>query len=399
MTIELSKGKKILLYISIFLTAIAVMGEMGVMPFVYNLYGAFENQMAVNYIVSGSALFVVFGSLTSTFLMKKVSKKTLLLVATTLFCIGSIFCAAVDNVYYICVMRSIMGFGEGSVNAIIMAYAAQLFFDEEKRASFMGYYNAAMTLFAVVMSYASGVLASVDWHHAFRLYWPSVLMIVGILFFLPNLDQLDDSQEETVQTSGSKEPLGGTYWLFIVAYLIFTCMYAMVNYYISAYVVENELGGTYFSGILVSCTQIGGVICSLIFGTLYAKLRKNLTILCTVMLMIALALYYFVPGSAIAVICSLLVGGGYGMYFACSYTYVAEIVPLSRIDDAIGYTTAFYGIAFFVFPYLVSFMLSVFSPTGAYTPLFPVWAVIGVLPLVINFIANRKAEKIAKANI
>ena len=56
MAIELSKGRKILLYISVVLTAIAVMGEMGISPIIYNLYGAFENQMAVNYIVSGAAL-------------------------------------------------------------------------------------------------------------------------------------------------------------------------------------------------------------------------------------------------------------------------------------------------------------------------------------------------------
>ena len=63
MNVELSKGRKILMYISIFLTSIAVMGEMGIMPFVYDLYGAFDNAMAVNFIVSGSALFVLLGSL------------------------------------------------------------------------------------------------------------------------------------------------------------------------------------------------------------------------------------------------------------------------------------------------------------------------------------------------
>ena len=152
MAIELSKGRKILLYISVFLTAIAVMGEMGISPIIYNLYGAFENQMAVNYIVSGAALFVVFGSLAATFVMNRISKKTLLLIATVIFCGSSIFCVSVDHVYYICVMRSFMGFGEGAVNAVVMAYVAQLFLDEGKRASFMGYYNASMTLFAIAMS-------------------------------------------------------------------------------------------------------------------------------------------------------------------------------------------------------------------------------------------------------
>lgn len=393
MAIELSKGRKILLYISVFLTAIAVMGEMGISPIIYNLYGAFENQMAVNYIVSGAALFVVFGSLAATFVMNRISKKTLLLIATVIFCGSSIFCVSVDHVYYICVMRSLMGFGEGAVNAVVMAYVAQLFLDEGKRASFMGYYNASMTLFAIAMSYASGMLGSVDWRNAFTLYWPSALMIIGVLLFVPNLQELDDVSQKSAEAAGKKEALGKLYWMFIIAYIVFTWMYAMVNYFISAYVVENKLGGTSFAGILVSCTQVGGVICSLLFGVLYTRLKKNLTSLCILMLMLALAMYYFIPGGAVAVIASALIGGGYGMYFSYSYTYVAEVVPPSRIDDAIGYTTAFYGVAFFVFPYLVSFMQSVVSPKGLYTPLFPVWALIGLIPLAIELATNSAYKK------
>lgn len=369
------------------------MGEMGISPIIYNLYGAFENQMAVNYIVSGAALFVVFGSLAATVLMKRISKKTLLFIATIIFCGSSIFCVSVNNVYYICVMRSLMGFGEGAVNAIVMAYAAQLFLDEGKRASFMGYYNAFMTLFAIAMSYASGMLGSADWRNAFTLYWPSALMIIGVLLFVPNLQNLEDVSEEEAETAGKKEALGKLYWMFIMAYIVFTWMYAMVNYFISAYVAENELGGTSFAGILVSCTQVGGVICALLFGALYTRLKKNLTSLCILMLMLALALYYFIPGIAVAVIASVLVGGGYGMYFSYSYTYVAEVVPTGRIDDAIGYTTAFYGIAFFAFPYLVSFMQSVISPEGLYTPLFPVWALIGLIPLAIELGTNNAYKK------
>ena len=91
MSIELSKGRKTLLLISVFLTSIAVMGEMGVMPLVYDIYGAYDNMMAVNFIVSGSALFVVLGSLLSTFLMGRYEKKWLLVVFSAIFCVSAIF--------------------------------------------------------------------------------------------------------------------------------------------------------------------------------------------------------------------------------------------------------------------------------------------------------------------
>ncbi len=393
MNVELSKGRKILMYISIFLTSIAVMGEMGIMPFVYDLYGAFDNAMAVNFIVSGSALFVLLGSLLFTWLMHKFEKKQLLLVSTIIFCVSSIFCAAVNNVYYICVMRAFMGLGEGATNAVIMAYIAQVFLEEDKRAAFMGYYNAAMTGFAIIMSYASGVLASVSWQNAFKLYIPSVLMIIGVLLFVPQVGVLEEEESAGKNQSGKKEPLGKLFIFFIVDYVIFTWMYAIMSYYVSAYVAENGMGGAYYAGILTSLTQVGGFVCALLFGKVYAKLKKNTSILCIVIVGAALILMYFVRTNAVAVVASLLIGGLYGMYFAYSYAYVAEIVPVSRIDDAIGYTTAIYGVAFFVFPYIAGFAASVLSSDGAYTPVFLLIGIIGVIPLILEIISGKDYKK------
>ncbi len=387
------------MYISVFLTSIAVMGEMGIMPFVYDLYGAFDNEIAVNFIVSGSALFVLLGSLLFTWLMHKYGKKQLLVASTIIFCVSSIFCAAVDNVYYICAMRALMGLGEGATNAVVMAYIAQTFLEEDKRAAFMGYYNAAMTGFAIIMSYASGVLASVSWKNAFKLYIPSVLMIIGVLLFVPQVGTLEEGNGTDQQKKVGKEPLGRLFVFFIVDYVIFTWMYAIMSYYVSAYVAENGMGGAYYAGILTSLTQVGGFICALLFGKVYTKLKKNTSILCIIGVGISLILMYYVRTNMMAVIAALLIGGLYGMYFSYSYAYVAEIVPVSRIDDAIGYTTAIYGVAFFVFPYLAGFCSSMLSSDGAYTPVFLLMGVVGVIPLILELVSGKEYKKMLSEKV
>ncbi len=389
MNINVTGARKILLYASILITGMAVMGEMGIMPFVYDLYGAFDNALAVNFIVSGSALFVLAGSLLFTALMGRFKKKQLLLVSTAIFSVASIFCAAINNVFYICVMRAFMGVGEGATNAVIMAYIAQLFVDETKRASFMGYYNAAMTGIAIVMSYVSGVLASVRWQNAFALYIPSVLMFVGVLLFVPNINDFEDESRQKNVSSEKKEPLGKLFWVFIIDYVIFSWMYAIVSYFISAYVAENNMGSAYYAGILTSLTQVGGFVCAIAFGMVYARLKKNTSILCIIVVAVSLAAMYLIPTKAVAVVACILVGGFYGMYFSYSYAYVSEIVPFTRIDDAIGYTTAIYGVAFFVLPYIAGFFASVFSPEGAYTPVFMVFALIGVIPFILELLSNK----------
>lgn len=387
MLIEMSKGRKVLFTIAAFLISIGTMAEMGVMPFVYNLYGAFDNQMAVNFIVSGAQLFMVAASLICTFLMKKMRKKNLLLIGSILFSISSIFCASINNVYYVCVMRALMGFSEGMLAAVSMAYIAQIYIDENKRAAFMGYYNAAMTVFGAIMSYAGGVLAYPDWQNAFKLYWPSVLIIVGIVLFLPNLDVSEDSVVES--GSAKKEGLGKLFITFEIDYVFFTWIYCMFTYYVSAYIAEMGIGGSAEAGLCVSISSIGGFFFSAGFGKIYGKLRKNTNLIPLIAVPLSMLVMYFFPSIMVAYIGSFLIGGTYGLYYTYSYAYVSEIVPVSRIDDAIGYTTAIYGLAFFAFTYINSAVLSFVSKDGTFTPGFKFWAFVAIIPIVIELATNK----------
>ena len=53
MTLKMSKTKRILFYIAIMLSNVAVMGEQVIQPITYNFYNAFpDSQTAVNMILS-----------------------------------------------------------------------------------------------------------------------------------------------------------------------------------------------------------------------------------------------------------------------------------------------------------------------------------------------------------
>lgn len=391
MSIKISKGRKVLLYISIFLTSMAVIGEMGVVPVMYGIFNSYDFFIA-NYIASAAAFFVVLGSIVFTILMSKMSKKMLLAVACAIFAVSSIFCVIVDNPVYTCIMRSLMGVGEGGVNAVAMAYIAQLFIDEEKRASFMGYYNAAMTVAGIILSYGGGMLGAVEWKRAFNIYWPTVLMVIGILLFVPNIQDIEDqSQHPSGQTTGKKESLGLLYWTFVFDYMVFTLMYGLFSYFISTYVAETGIGGASFSGILNAATQVTGLIVALVFGVIYGKLRKNISIVCLIGMMAALIMFYIVSSTEIAIFASGIIGICYGCYYTYSYAYVTEIVPVSRIDDAIGYTTALYGLAFGISSFANSALMGFTG--GSSVPLFLIWAVAGIIPLLIEILTTKTYKK------
>lgn len=397
MSISLTKSKQFLFTVTIFLCSAVVMAEMGIMPFIFNVYETYyENVMACNFIASGGQLFMVAAALICTPLMRRVRKKKLLIAGTALFAVSSIFCVAVDNVLYICVMRALMGASEGVVTTIAMAYIAQLYIDEEKRAAFMGYYNAAMTVFGCVMSYLGGVLAYPDWTNGFKIFWPSVAVVICCVFFLPDLEVPCEPQQE--KGVSKKEPLGLLFITFSVSYVLYTWIYAMHAYYFSAYVGELGLGSSVEAGIGTMISSIAGFITAAAFGKIYGALKKNTNLICFIGLPVAYILMYFFPSIIMGYVGSFLVGITYGLYYTYSYAYVADIVPANRIDDAIGYTTAVYGLAFFVFTYVNTAVQHIMDAGSSFIPCFLFWACFAIVPFIIEVVTikpyNRHVKKI-----
>lgn len=238
MAVEMTKGKKALFAAACFLSSIAIMGELGVLPFVYDLYGVFwDHPMAVNYIVSCAALWMMVGSLAATAYMRRMTKKSLMIIGTTVFAVGSIVPGFVPSLGVLCVCRSLMGIGEGVVNAVVMALIAAVFIDEEKRAQFMGWQNAASTIFSTIMSYVSGSLAAKVWYHGFWVNIPIILAIIACILFIPNFENVKAILESQPQVGDNGEkagrkPLGKLFWIFLVSYGFFTLIYSIQSYFI-----------------------------------------------------------------------------------------------------------------------------------------------------------------------
>lgn len=392
MSIEMSKSKKFLFGMAMILCTIAVMGEMVMLPFVYNLYYDFPDQYgAVNYIASGASLIMIFSTILATLLLRKLSKKTILIIGSVVFAVSSIFCAAIPTPGFMVITRSFMGLGEGFVSVAAAALIAQVFIDEAKRATFMGIYNAGITFVGAAMTYASGWLAVTGWQNSFKAFWPSVLMVLAIIFFIPNIKVF--TQEDQEKQTGKKERFGSMFWIFIFDYVLFTLMYASSAYYMSSWVMENGIGDQALSGTITAVGTIAGFIVCLLFGKIFMKLKKASTIPCFIMAGIALALMYFVQTALIGFISSILLGFAYGIYFSYSYTFVAGIVHYTRIDDAIGMTTTFYSATYFVVTFLATWLMGVMNTQGLFTPVFIVFACLGIVGLIVEISSQKKYKR------
>lgn len=101
MSVKLSKAKHYLFLLAIILTNIVIMHDYVVMPVANNLYEVFPDGVAgVNFILSGPAIFLFFGSLIAPMLFGKIHKKVLLIISCSVFAAASIFGASVVSLGY-----------------------------------------------------------------------------------------------------------------------------------------------------------------------------------------------------------------------------------------------------------------------------------------------------------
>lgn len=366
---EMSKGKQFLLIAALLSANIAVMGDNAIYPIIANIYGTFPEQIGmVNYVISGPLIVIFIVSLAASRLFNYFSKKTVMVAGGVLFAASSIFGVAVENIYYMMVMRTIYGMSIALVNVAAVALIAEVYTVEEKRNWMMGIFNGAMAVFGTVASLCSGVLAVERWQGAYRYYYISIPMVILFLLFVPNMKDSQSRQEASENGKQVKEPYSIQFWITIVIVALVTLCFNIVANFASTYVAEHQLGDTATAGMVSAVCTVGSMVFSISFGALYGKCRKNLLAVSSVMLAVSFAIMYFTVSLPMTYVAMFLMGGAYGIALAFSYAHGAILAP-TRVDDAIGIATAAYAIAGFVSTYAVTGLMSLMN-TDLITPIF-----------------------------
>lgn len=172
MSVQISKTKRMLALIAILFSSVVVMADLVMVPVIGQIYGYYpQNMNAVNYIVSGPALVLLVASLATPLLTRKIDKKIVFIIGAASFAVGAVLGVAIDDPYYICFTRTLVGVGEGMVNVIGVAYIADLYEDAKTRARINGFYSAALSLAGMIFSYFAGILGT-------RAGWPPTRSII-----------------------------------------------------------------------------------------------------------------------------------------------------------------------------------------------------------------------------
>ena len=386
----MSKPKRILFLLAIFLTNIAACGELIITPITYNIYEAFPGQtMACNFIISAPMLIMIVVSLIVPKIINILGKKNTLLLGTILFTASGILTVAINSIPFIICMRIINAIGQAIVNVDAMTLIADAYPDDQKRGTITGYYSAFMGLLSAVLSAISGSLAAISWTNAFFTYWAGVPMIILVFLCIP---YMNDTKEEVQNTeTKSHESYGRKFIIYCITLALFFICYCIPVYFGSVYIQENALGNEAFSGLVSSVCSIAGMLAGLGFGFIYSKSKKYTGFISYLLLAIVLLLLYIKASAALLMICMFVAGFVMNLVYSFGFSYALTLVPESKTSGAIAILQAVSGCGQFAATYVVTFLMGILN-TDLVKPILIIPAVVAIIIALVEFVC-RKSER------
>ena len=389
---EMTKGRALLFLISLFLTNVAVMADMVIIPAGNGLYETFQNDAAVNFILSGPSFIMLFSAMLCGKLMQYLSKKKILVGAMVLFAISAILGGAVENVYYVLAMRVLVGISMGFVNAAAMALISEVYVDEDKRGTIMGIFNATMAGTGAVISLIAGVFAVRSWNEVFKVYWIAVPVIVMMLFFIPMTPPEGDQQAGEEEGSHTGSPYLMRQVMLMVSCFAYNLVYAVIYYQVSVLVAEQGYGNESIAALLSTLGTVGSCILCILFGTLYSKLKRATIIFGYAGLCISYLMLFLASSPVMAGIACTLCGASYGYGFSYFFLRCTVVVPKEKVSSSISMTTAIGGFGMFLSTYACTMLQKILGTTGIVS-LLPVAIAVSGIGAVLSVICTIMDKK------
>ena len=402
MSLKMSKGKEILALVAIFCCGFAIMHDMALMVIYNELYNVFpDSPFGVNIIVSFTMAITMVGSLIAPLLLKKFSKKQVLVVTTFIFAVSAVFGASVVNIVYMNIMNAINALSQGVTLVCGAGLITDLYINDEiKRGKVMGVYQGCMSLFGAVISALAGVMAMDSWTNVYNIYWFGFVAAVLMLLFIPKgIKSSDELPAETPDSpeapaaSGKKSKFSANFWMTGLIFILSYFMYTFCIMFTSVYIEENNIGNADFAGMMVSICNIASFLCQISLGFIVQKFHRNTLRIMIVIGMIGSLAMYFLTNSVGCIIGTILVGASYATISSYSFIEMPSMAPAGKINLSISLCSVFTTVGIFVGANIATAVMSASSINTAIL----LGVFIAAVAFVLELFVGRKDRKSAPA--
>jgi len=301
------------------------------------------NPTLIKLVLTAPSLLIIPFSFISSFLTKKISKRSIVLMGVAIYVIAGVGAQFTNTIGMLLAFRFVLGAGVGLVMPLSFTLISDYFTGKEQT-KMMGYNTAFSNFGGIVTMLLAGYLATFNWRVPFNVYWIGLIIFLLVFFFLPK----DKPIESNSTTTKSKIPMSifglalGACFVMLVYYAIATNM--------ALYLEQSNLGGSQTAGLVISFTTVGGMVTSMVLVRLEMALKKYLipvSLLVMGLAFASLSITYSVPLVLLSV---SLVGFGQGVIFPLINVKALNQVDPYRTDTVIAIVSSSIYIGQFLSP-------------------------------------------------
>lgn len=399
----MSKTKSILLLITLFLSNLIICQGFIFSPTINLVFQMFPDATGIaNFIISGTYLIIFIACPVAGILCDKVTTKFVFVIGSIAAAVGGSLLLFFENPLWMAAMRSLVAIGYGFVQTSCVSLIAQVYVDEKKRASIMGYYNGTMSVLGAVLSIVAGNLAANSIQACYKLYLLFIPVAIFAILFVPSIkNSMKESKdkeeaaaeitEEVVNTT--QKGMGGTYWIHIIMYFLYNFAYSVPFFYITVYIADNALGTPALAGTLNSVCTVISFLMAMVFAKIVSALGKNVLTATFGISIIAAGALLFFPSVASTFISFGLFGAAYFIIFTYVFTYLPNLVPANKRSTAVSFVGASSNLAAFATTYAISAIIAITGWNSTEIMMAP-FALLIILTVVEVF-ASRGLKKIS----
>ncbi|MDO4541873.1 MAG: MFS transporter [Bacillota bacterium] len=350
------------------------------------------SSFAQSFLVSGSSLMAIPGSLICGKLANYVSKKNIAVFSCLLVGIAGTLSAIVSGIGAFILMRCLTGLGVGFSGAVTYAMIAELYTEEKVCASMMAWYTSVLTVLGILIATLGGYLGLYNWHYAFLIYAGSFVVAILGLLFVPGVPPVRSLQSGIIKEK-PKTPF--PYKKVITVCIAGMVAYALIfvyNYYKGVYVIEEGIGTSLTAGFMSSCGSVGSFLVGLIFSLFYRKVRAFVPA-CVFGLLVLICGVLTLNINVVILLCVGFCGGV--LLNTCVSQYfmkVTTIVPQEHVTMASGLMNSFLYMGMFFSPYIKDGLSAIFG-LDSIKSVFLYIAVLGLICCIISLVLALRNRK------
>ena len=322
------------------------------LPAMQEYFAEVENvELLVRLILTIPALFIALSGMIVGQIIDNIGRKPLLISSTLIYGIAGSSGFILNSLWAILISRAFLGISVAGIMTGVTTLIAD-YYQDQKRAKFMGLQAAFMGLGGVIFLSLGGLVADLNWRFPFLIYLSAwiILFLIAWTVQEPNVQKADNRRSETWQPSQDKIPIGVLVIIYSLA-LSYMVAFYLIPVQLPFYLKDLSNSNSFASGLALAASTLASALSSL----RYSFVKESLDFFSIVIIAFSIAaIGYLLIGVAgnyqIVLLGLIIVGLGFGLLLPNLNLWLASIIPHALRGRALGGLTTCFFLGQFLSP-------------------------------------------------